>query len=230
MVRDVLKTRLCEMFGIEYPIVAFSHCKDVVVAVSQAGGMAVLGEVGHTPDEIAADVAWIRDRIGDYPFGVDLVFPATVPAQRMSLEDMEARISDEHHAFAAKIRAQYGLPDPKPGLREPTGFASQQASRDQAEVVLDLRVPVIASGLGSPAFLLDAAHARGMKVFGLIGKVRQARREIEAGVVEHSQPGVGRGTQPCLLIGTERLCRSHHGNTAMVRAPHARGSRRHCNG
>ena len=31
------------MFGIDVPIFAFSHCRDVVVEVSRAGGMGVLG-------------------------------------------------------------------------------------------------------------------------------------------------------------------------------------------
>ena len=79
MAEDPLRTKLCEMLGIEFPIIAFTHCKDVAVAVINAGGFAVLGEAMHTPDEIAADIKWIRDRIDGKPFGVDLVVPASVP-------------------------------------------------------------------------------------------------------------------------------------------------------
>jgi hypothetical protein len=79
MAKNPLHTRFCDMLGIEFPIVAFTHCKDVVIAVVNAGGFAVLGEAMHTPDEIAADIKWIRDRIGSKPFGIDLVLPASVP-------------------------------------------------------------------------------------------------------------------------------------------------------
>ena len=65
---DPLHTQLCDKLGIEYPVVSFTHCKDVAVAVINAGGFAVLGEAMHTPDDIAADVKWIRDRIaGEHP-------------------------------------------------------------------------------------------------------------------------------------------------------------------
>ena len=79
MVKDPLRTRFCEMLGIEFPVIAFTHCKDVVAAVVNAGGFAVLGEAMHTTDEIAADIKWIRERVGDRPFGIDLVLPASSP-------------------------------------------------------------------------------------------------------------------------------------------------------
>ncbi len=75
MAKDPLHTKLCEMLGIEFPIVAFTHCKDVAAAVINAGAFAVLGEGLHNPDEIAADVRWMRERVGSRPFGVDLLLP-----------------------------------------------------------------------------------------------------------------------------------------------------------
>src|ERR1043166_1791030 len=77
--RNPLHTKLCDLLGIDFPIIAFTHCKDVVAAVVNAGGFAVLGEAMHTPDDIAADVRWIRSRVGDKPFGIDLVLPASAP-------------------------------------------------------------------------------------------------------------------------------------------------------
>ena len=71
-----MKTPVTEMFGIEFPILAFSHCRDVVAAVSQAGGLGVLGAVGHTDEALEVDLNWIKDEIGDRPFGVDLIVPA----------------------------------------------------------------------------------------------------------------------------------------------------------
>src|SRR5436309_254294 len=98
MASDPLQTRLCEMFGVEYPIVAFTHCKDVAAAVTNAGGIGVLGELSHTPDEIRADIKWLRDRVGNKPFGIDLVFPASIP-QSANRENLEASIPEEYRAF-----------------------------------------------------------------------------------------------------------------------------------
>ena len=89
MAKDPLKTKFAEMMGIEFPIIAFTHCKDVVAAVVIAGGFAVLGEAMHTPDDIADDIKWIRSRVGDKPFGIDLVLPASAPGQG-SLEELLA--------------------------------------------------------------------------------------------------------------------------------------------
>lgn len=182
MAKNPLHTPFCEMFGIEYPIIAFTHCKDVVVAVTNAGGFSVLGEAMHTPDEIAADLKWIRDRIGSKPFGVDLVLPASVPPAG-GLDELKSKIPQGHRDYADMIHKKYDVPEPKgkEALHQ-WGGLNQQMARAQLEVLLEERVPLLCSGLGNPAFILDAAHARGIKVFGLIGKTRQAKREIEAGV------------------------------------------------
>ena len=72
-----MKTKITELFGIDIPILAFSHCRDVVAAVSKAGGLGVLGAVAHTPDSLEIDLDWIEDEIGDRPYGVDLIVPAS---------------------------------------------------------------------------------------------------------------------------------------------------------
>jgi len=180
--RDPLRTRLTEMLGIEYPIIAFTHCKDVAVSVTNSGAFAVLGEAMHPPDRIAADIRWIRERVAGKPFGIDLVLPASVPAEA-SLEDLLSKIPQGHKDFARRIKEKYHVPDPKGAIDlHQWGGLNQVLGRKQLDVLLDERVPVIASGLGSPAFLLDAAHDRGIKVFGLVGKTRQAKRQLEAGV------------------------------------------------
>jgi hypothetical protein len=83
MAKNPLRTKFTDMMGIEFPILAFTHCKDVVAAVVNAGGFAVLGEAMHTPDHIADDIKWIRSRVGDKPFGIDLVLPSSAPPSLM---------------------------------------------------------------------------------------------------------------------------------------------------
>lgn len=182
MPKNPLRTKLCDMLGIEFPVIAFTHCKDVAVAVINAGGFAVLGEAMHTPDEIAADIKWIRDRVDGKPFGIDLVLPASVPPAG-SLDELSTEIPETHRKFARKIKEKYDVPDPRgPIALHQWGGLNQEMARAQLDVLLAERVPVIASGLGSPAFILDTAHELGIKVFGLVGKTRQAKRQVEAGV------------------------------------------------
>src|SRR3954463_16094012 len=71
-----MRTAITEMFGIDVPILAFTHCRDVVTAVCKAGGMGVLGAASHTPDQLEIDLKWIEEEIGDRPYGVDVIVPA----------------------------------------------------------------------------------------------------------------------------------------------------------
>ena len=70
-----MHTPICDELNIEFPIFAFTHCRDVVVAVSKAGGFGVLGAVGYTPDQLEIELKWIDEHIGDHPYGVDIVIP-----------------------------------------------------------------------------------------------------------------------------------------------------------
>ena len=179
--RNPLHTKLCERLGIEYPVVAFTHCKDVAVAVINAGGFAVLGEAMHTPEHIVGDIRWIRDRVNGKPFGIDLVLPASVPEEK-TLEELYAMIPREQREYTDMIMKKYSVPKPKEQLEISTwGGLDQQRGLAQLEVLFDEKVPVIASGLGSPEFMLKRAHQLGIQVWGLVGKPRQAKKQIAAG-------------------------------------------------
>jgi NAD(P)H-dependent flavin oxidoreductase YrpB (nitropropane dioxygenase family) len=191
--RDPLRTKLCETLGIEYPIVAFTHCKDVVAAVTNAGAFAVMGETHHSPDEIAADIKWIREKVGDKPFGIDLVFPASVPPEA-TIDELKAKIPEEQREYTEEIKRRHELPTAKntPELYD-LGWMTQDLPRKQLEVVLDEKVAVLAAGLGSPQFVLDSAHERGVQVWSLVGKPRQAKRALESGVDAIIAQGIDAG-------------------------------------
>src|SRR3954470_17540326 len=70
-----MHTSICDELGIEFPIFAFSHCRDVVAAVSRAGGFGVLGAVGFSPEQLEVECAWIDEHVGDHPYGIDIVIP-----------------------------------------------------------------------------------------------------------------------------------------------------------
>jgi len=97
-----VRTAITEMFGIDVPIVAFMHCRDVVVAVSKAGGMGVLGAAGHSDRQLEIDLEWIEAEIGDHPYGVDLIVPARYAgsdAGGMTMTEILSMIPDEHRVF-----------------------------------------------------------------------------------------------------------------------------------
>ena len=108
-----MKTAITEMLGIEFPILAFTHCRDVVAAVSKAGGLGVLGAVAHTPEQLEIDLAWIEDEIGDRPYGVDLIVPAKYAGDEgggYTLDDIRQLIPAEHRAFVDDILAPLRRP------------------------------------------------------------------------------------------------------------------------
>ena len=182
MPRDPLQTRLTDMLGVPYPIVAFSPSREVVAGVIQAGAFAVLAGTWHDPEDLAEHIRWIRGKVGDRPFGIDLLLPASAPPMG-SIEELMAEIPEEHKAFVKQLKERYNVPDARnPPEHYALGWINQDRARRQVDVALEERAPVLAVGLGSPNFILEAAHQRGIKVFGLVGKPRQADRELEAGV------------------------------------------------
>jgi NAD(P)H-dependent flavin oxidoreductase YrpB (nitropropane dioxygenase family) len=180
--KDPLHTKLCDQLGIEYPVIAFTHCKDVAASVINAGGFAVLGQTQHTPDEIDANIRWMREKIGSKSFGIDLVFPASVPAVG-SIDELREQIPKEQFDFVEDMKKRHKLPKWRnyPEVWN-LGWMNKEMPLKQLDVVLENKVPVLASGLGNPDFVLERAHQQGILVWGLVGKPRQAKAEIAAGV------------------------------------------------
>lgn len=179
---DPLHTRLCDEYGCEVPIVAFAHTRDVIAAVVNAGGIGVLGASGFTNDELRANIRWIRERVGDKPFGIDLLLPASF-VEADNREDYDAMIPQEHRDFVQHLKSDNHIPDPKtPPASEIQDPNRIRRARQLLDIVFEERVPIFASGLGSPAFAIEQAHAVGTKVWGLVGLPRQARRQLDAGV------------------------------------------------
>ena len=111
MTGDPLHTRLCEEYGAEYPIVAFAHTRDVTAAASNAGGIGVLGASTHTIEEMRADIRWIKERVGDRPYGVDITIPSSYV--RGNQEELEAQIPQGHRDWVERLMRDNDIPDPK---------------------------------------------------------------------------------------------------------------------
>ena len=99
-----MHTEICDRYGIEFPIFAFSHCRDVVAAVSRAGGFGVLGALAFGPEQLAIELDWIDEHVGGKPYGVDLVIPAKFVSsgeddRDLGIKKIQEMIPEEHWAF-----------------------------------------------------------------------------------------------------------------------------------
>ncbi len=90
-----MNRRLADEFGIEFPIFAFSHCRDVVAAVSRAGGFGVLGALAFSTEQLEIELNWIDEHVDGKPYGVDIVMPATIAGRR-------PLVAEEHDPAAAQ--------------------------------------------------------------------------------------------------------------------------------
>jgi len=188
MSRAVLHNAFCDAWGIEVPIFLAgmgvggrATPPALVAAVSQAGGLGVLGCSGLSPEETRRRIRAVR-ALTDKPFGVDLLLPARIadaPPTRSAVRDEIRARFPRHAAFVQELIRRYGLPDVKPADETVVNI---EYAKSVLKVIFDERVPVFAAGLGDPDFLLERARAQGMKLIGLSGSVRNAVRQKKAGV------------------------------------------------
>ncbi len=187
-----MHTRVSEMLGVEFSILAFSHCRDVVAAVTNAGAFGVLGAVAHTPERLETDLAWIDAETKGRPYGVDLLLPAKYAGADEGGLDRDAirhLLPPEQQAFVDDILRRYNVPDlPDDGGSGPLGHAdAMRISPRGYEPLLDVAfshpIKLIASALGPPPpSLIDRAHGIGVAVVALAGSKVHAERHRAAGV------------------------------------------------
>ena len=189
-----MKNDITEMLGIDVPIFAFSHCRDVVAAVSRAGGLGVLGAVAHSPEQLEVDLNWIEAEVGDKPYGVDLIIPAKYAGDEgggYSMSDVANLIPPEYWEFVDDILARYDVPPmPEDGDGalfqvkgdQPLPF-SERASGPQLEISLAHRTAFVANALGPPPqHMIERCKEEGRLVGALAGKAVHAERHVQAGV------------------------------------------------
>ena len=169
-----LRTPICDLFGIDHPIFAAGMggvtMAPLAGAVSAAGGLGVIGATFCTPDELRAEIRALR-RITDRPFGVDLLIPGDIPPD-LGTRDIPP-MPDFLRDLLPRVEGLDGTPPPPLTL---------ELARAQLDVVLQEKVALLASGLGTPAWLIDQCHRAGTKVMSIVGNVRQARKLEQLGV------------------------------------------------
>jgi NAD(P)H-dependent flavin oxidoreductase YrpB (nitropropane dioxygenase family) len=187
-----MKTKICELLDIEFPILAFTHCRDVVAAVTKAGGYGVLGAAAHTPEQLDVDLKWIADEVGDRPFGVDIIVPAKYEGKAdggLSVSSLRDMIPPTHRDFLNEMMDRYDVPElpPKEDDAPRAGESEAPMTYEQAVPLMDVAfshpISLIVNALGPPPpDMIERAHANGVKVGALAGKKSHAVRHVAAGV------------------------------------------------
>ena len=185
----MLHNDLCEKLGIEFPIFAFSHCRDVVVAVCKAGGLGVLGAVEMDAEQLDRELSIIEAELDGRPYGVDIVIPAKLAVAEefgdITEEKLREFIPEDHQSYVAEVLEAHDVePLPEGTPRRPglISWAGDGAS-SLVDVALKHDVALIANALGTPpADVVDRVHQSGRLVAALAGKARHARKHVDAGV------------------------------------------------
>lgn len=184
-----MKTDICELTGCEFPLFAFSHCRDVIAEVSKAGGFGVLGAAGHTPESLEIELNWIDEHIDGKPYGVDLIVPTSLADRegRLTPQELLDRVPDAHRRHVERILAENGI--------DTAGLWDDEVSEDfgdnlresgasrQLEVALKHPVRAVVNALGAPPrFMVEAAREKGIAVGALTGSREHAIKNVDAGV------------------------------------------------
>ena len=179
-----MRTELCDRFGIEYPIFAFTPSEHVAAAVSRAGGLGVLGAVRfNDAEELDATLTWLDENTDGKPYGVDVVMPMKIPTEGKSV-DLKAMIPEEHISFVEKTLQQLGVPPlPEGEGREGVLGWLHSTARSHVDVALKHRPVLIANALGSPPVdVIEKAHEHGVQVAALAGAAKHALSHVKNGV------------------------------------------------
>ena len=184
-----MRTEICDLTGCEFPLFAFSHCRDVVAEVSKAGGFGVLGVAGHTPESLEIELTWIDQHVDGKPYGVDLIVPTSLEDRegQLTAQDLLDRVPDSHRRHVEQILAENGI--------DTAGLWDDEVSEDfgdnlrevgasrQLDVALRHPIRAVVNALGPPPrFMVDAARNKGIAVGALTGAREHAIKNVNAGV------------------------------------------------
>jgi len=182
-----MKSPVCEMLGVEFPLFAFSHCRDVVAAVSRAGGFGVLGATVHSPETLEQELKWIDAHVDGKPYGLDVLIPeniSTAGERDVTWQSLERRIPSEHRAFTRDLLKKHGIELTSTPVRAatPQPFDAARAL-ELLEVSFRHPVRLIANALGvPPKAMIEMGRKHGVPVAALVGAKEHALRQVAAGV------------------------------------------------
>ena len=186
-----MKNRICDMLGIEFPLVAFTHCRDVVVEVSKAGGFGVMGVSGMPAEQLEIELSWIDDHIDGKPYGVDVLIPNAMLTRdsQPTPDEMMAMVPQEHKDLANRVLEEHRIDtsDITDEVRKQhVQFGNNlrpEGAKDVVNVAFRHPIKLIANALGVPPdWLLQMGKERGVAVAALVGANQHAINQVKAGV------------------------------------------------
>ena len=231
-----MKSQICDLLGIEFPMVAFSHCRDVVAAVSKAGGMGVLGAVGLSPEKLEIELNWIDEHVNGKPYGVDVLIPNAYvgKGENLSTDDLRAMIPQEHRDFRADLLEQHDINasdlrnDEESKEFEQKTNESLGAGLERAQEVLEVAfshpIGLVANALGvPPKWMLEMGKQNNVPVAALVGAKQHAVKQAEAGVdiiVASGTEGGGHcgSVSTMVLVPEVRRALKSYGNVPILAA------------
>jgi NAD(P)H-dependent flavin oxidoreductase YrpB (nitropropane dioxygenase family) len=221
-----MKSPICDMLGIDFPLLAFTHCRDVVVEVSKAGGMGVLGAAGFTAENLERELNWIDEHIEGMPYGVDLIAPSSLA---VTDEDTSAtrlaQVPQAHRDYALDILARHqvdGRDVYENQHAQAGGFLTESQAGNIIDVAFSHPIKLIANALGvPPKYMLEMGKEKGVAVAALVGAKEHAVRQVEAGVdilvVSGTEAGGHCGEVSTMVLVPE-VCQAVEGSGAVVLA------------
>ena len=185
-----MNSKICELLDIEFPLVAFTHCRDVVVAVSKAGGCGVLGAVGMSPEQLEKELKWIDEHIDGKPYGVDVLIPNKMvdQSEKFDAEKLKDMIPQEYADFRADVLENHDIEASELRKIDTAGSSfAQNTKADGAKALLDVAfshpIKLIANALGvQPDWMLQMGKENNVKVAALLGTAQHAINQVKAGV------------------------------------------------
>ena len=186
----MMNSKICELLDIEFPLVAFTHCRDVVVAVSKAGGCGVLGAVGMSPEQLVKELKWIDDHIDAKPYGVDVLIPNKMvdQSEKFDADKLKNMIPQEYADYRADILENHDIEAAELRTIDTAGSSfAQNTKADGAKALLDVAfshpIKLIANALGVPPdWMLEMGKQNDVKVAALLGTAQHAINQVKAGV------------------------------------------------
>lgn len=211
-----MQSKLCEQLGIEFPLFAFSHCRDVVAEVSNAGGFGVLGAVGHSPETLDIELTWIDEHVGGKPYGVDLLVPTSMDSKEEGLvaADLEARIPPEHKQYVENLLARHNIDTHDlwdDMMRDGVGDNMREVGAGRVlDAAFSHPTRMVVNALGvPPPFMIERAREAGALVGALAGArehaIKHAEARIDVIIVAGTEAGGHCGEVSTLVLVPEVL-------------------------
>lgn len=186
-----MRTPICDRLGIEFPIFAFSHCRDVVAAVTNAGGFGVLGALAFDAERLETELRWIDEHVGGKPYGVDFAMPAVYVGKgggaEAAVDNLSAMVPSAHREFVQRLLDDAGVPS-LPADGDVTVIAAGLRVDEQGPAQLEVclqhpGVKMVVNALGPPPpYVIEACHQAGVLVGALAGSRQHAERQVAMGV------------------------------------------------